>query len=86
MQGRDLTYVLPPHAVRVLSMVPADAPDIRDSAALDFGRIESLTFRAGAARDRGAGRSSRSARLMTLLALVALARRVRRARPRPAHG
>jgi hypothetical protein len=47
MQGRDLTYVLPPHAVRVLSLVTADAPDIRDSSSESFSVIESLTLRAG---------------------------------------
>jgi hypothetical protein len=31
IQGRDLTYVLPTEEVRVASMVPADAADIRDS-------------------------------------------------------
>ena len=48
LQGRDLTYVLPPQTVRVLSMVPADAPDIRDSSDESFSLIESLTLRAGA--------------------------------------
>jgi hypothetical protein len=47
VQGRDLTYVLPPQAVRVLSLVTADAPDIRDSSNESFGIIESLTLRAG---------------------------------------
>ena len=32
VQGRDLTYILPPQSVRVLSMVTADAADIRDSS------------------------------------------------------
>src|SRR5436853_2896106 len=29
IQGRDLTYLLPPQSVKVLSLVPADAADIR---------------------------------------------------------
>src|SRR5438093_7800285 len=29
-QGRDRVYLLPPLSVRVLSLVPGDAPDIRD--------------------------------------------------------
>jgi hypothetical protein len=47
LQGRDLTYVLPPHTVRVLSLVAADAPDIRDSSDESFSIIESLRLRAG---------------------------------------
>ena len=47
VQGRDLTYVLPPHTVRVLSLVSADAPDIRDSSDESFSIIESLRLRAG---------------------------------------
>lgn len=47
LEGRDLTYLLPPHTVRVLSMVPEEAEDIRDSTGADFGRVEALTSRAG---------------------------------------
>jgi hypothetical protein len=47
VQGRDLTYVLPPQSVRVLSLVTADAPDIRDSSNESFSVIDSLTARAG---------------------------------------
>jgi hypothetical protein len=47
VQGRDLTYILPPQSMRILSMVPADAPDIRDSSDERFSNIEALTLRAG---------------------------------------
>jgi hypothetical protein len=47
LQGRDLTYVLPPLSVRVLSMVTADSPDIRDSSGQSFSGIEALRLRAG---------------------------------------
>jgi hypothetical protein len=47
LQGRDLTYVLPPLTVRVLSMVTADSPDIRDSAGQSFSEIDALRLRAG---------------------------------------
>jgi hypothetical protein len=47
MQGRDLSYLLPAHSVRVLSLVPADASDIRDTAGASFARVESLGARAG---------------------------------------
>ena len=47
LQGRDLTYVLPPQPVRVLSLVTADAPDIRDSSEAAFDSVEALRLRAG---------------------------------------
>lgn len=50
LQGRDHTYLLPPQSVRVLSLVPADAPDIRDSATEGFGAAEQLGFRASLLR------------------------------------
>ena len=73
-EGRELSYLLPPHAVRVVSTVPEEASDIRDSAAVDFGRIEALTFRSGLLRVLGWAFMALGT-LMTLLALVALARR-----------
>src|SRR4051812_3911623 len=33
LQGRDQAYMLPAQSVRVMSLVPADASDIRDAAA-----------------------------------------------------
>ena len=45
-EGRDLTYVLPPLAIRVLSTVPADAADIRDGSDEPFGAIDAIRFRA----------------------------------------
>jgi hypothetical protein len=50
LQGRDHPYLLPPQSVRVLSLVPADAPDIRDSAKEGFGAAEQLGFRASLLR------------------------------------
>jgi len=46
LQGRDHVYDLPPLEVRILSMVPADATDIRDTGKESFGISESLGFRA----------------------------------------
>jgi hypothetical protein len=46
LEGRDRTYLLPPEAVHVVSMVPADAADIRDAADAPFGAVESTRFRA----------------------------------------
>jgi hypothetical protein len=46
MQGRDLVYLLPQQTVKVLSTVPAGAPDIRDSTGQSFTAVDSLVFRA----------------------------------------
>lgn len=47
LQGRDLTYHLPAHFVRVVSTVHESAIDIRDMPDERFGRIEALLYRAG---------------------------------------
>jgi hypothetical protein len=47
-QGRDQSYVLPALAIRVLSLVPTAARDIRDSSALTFNDLEARRFRARA--------------------------------------
>jgi hypothetical protein len=46
VRGRDRTYLLPSESVRVLSLVPADATDIRDAPSWTFGDIEAQRFRA----------------------------------------
>jgi hypothetical protein len=47
LQGRDQTYVMPAQSMRVLSLVPSDASDIRDTSASDtFGDIDQRAFRA----------------------------------------
>ena len=48
--GRDQSYVLPALPMRVLSLVPRSATDIRDTSAMTFGDIESARFRATVAR------------------------------------
>ena len=45
-EGRELAYVLPPESVRVLSLVPAAAVDIRESPGETFGDVEARLFRA----------------------------------------
>lgn len=45
-EGRELAYVLPPETVRVLSLVPAAAPDIRELPGETFGDVEARLFRA----------------------------------------
>jgi hypothetical protein len=47
LQGRDQTYVLPAQSMKVLSLVPSDATDIRDTSASDtFADIDQRAFRA----------------------------------------
>ncbi|MES1256425.1 MAG: hypothetical protein ABUS56_12485 [Acidobacteriota bacterium] len=43
--GRDQTYFLPALSVRVLSLVPPDARDIRDAGAATFAELEARRFR-----------------------------------------
>jgi hypothetical protein len=43
-EGRDQTYVLPAMSMRVLSLVPRAASDIRDASAQTFGDVESRRF------------------------------------------
>ncbi len=45
-QGRDQSYGLPALALRVLSLVPGGARDIRDASALTFADLEARRFRA----------------------------------------
>jgi hypothetical protein len=82
MQGRELSYVLPTLWVKVLSMVPQDATDIRDTSEASFSRIESMSFRAGVL-EIVATTLVVLGSIMTLLALVALARRARKVQVGP---
>lgn len=45
-QGKDLTYVLPSLPIRIVSLVPRRAADIRDSSRDTFADIEAQRFRA----------------------------------------
>ena len=80
IQGRDLTYVLPTEEVRVASMVPADAGDIRDSSGESFSIVDSLNLRAGVL-EIVAITCVALGSLMLLFVLVRLARRGRRRTP-----
>ena len=48
VEGRELTYVLPPESVRVLALVPAAVNDIRELPGETFGNAEARLFRANA--------------------------------------
>jgi hypothetical protein len=79
MQGRDLTYVLPVQYVRILSMVPPDATDIRDTRDASFNRIETVAFRAGVLEILAVTLVALGG-VMVVLALVGIARRTHRAK------
>jgi hypothetical protein len=76
IQGRDQTYLLPPQSLRVMSLVPADASDIRDTSAETFSDIDQRAFRANLFTVIG-GVLFVVAGLLALLALVRLFRRYR---------
>lgn len=74
MQGREMTYVLPPMWVKVLSVVPQDATDIRDTDEASFSRAEQISFRAGVLQIIATTLMVLGG-VMTLLALISIARR-----------
>ncbi len=78
LQGRDQAYILPATSVRILSLVPNDASDIRDtSSAETFSDIDQRAFRANLFTVVG-GVLFVLAALMALLALVRLFQRYRK--------
>jgi hypothetical protein len=77
LQGRDQVYLLPPQSVRVMSLVPADATDIRDTSGETFSDLDQRAFRANLFTTIG-GVLFVLAGLMTLVALVRVARRYRK--------
>jgi hypothetical protein len=46
VEGRDQTYLLPPLSMKILSLVPADASDIRDASSETFADVDRRGFRA----------------------------------------
>jgi hypothetical protein len=76
IEGMEKRYNLPPLSMRVLSLVPAGATDIRDATASTFGDIEDRLFRANALTTLGGVLFGLSA----IFAIVALARTVARYR------
>ena len=77
LQGRDQSYILPPLSIRVLSLVPADATDIRDTPSETFNDVDQRGFRANLLSVIG-GVLLAVAALLTLLALVRLLARYRK--------
>src|SRR5262245_41543952 len=77
IHGRYQPYVLPAQSVRVLSLVPADAGDIRDASAETFADLDQRAFRANLLIVIG-GVLFALAGLLGLLALVRLITRLRK--------
>lgn len=77
IEGRDQTYVLPPQPIRVLSLVPSDASDIRDAGAETFADIDQRAFRANLLTVVG-GILFAIAGLLAILALVRVVARFRK--------
>jgi hypothetical protein len=75
-EGRDQTYVLPPIPLRVLSIVPRTASDIRDESSQTFANVESRRSRA-TTEIVAASIAFAFAAVLTALALVQLAGRFR---------
>jgi hypothetical protein len=80
VQGRDLLYYLPPQVIRVESMVPDGATDIRDASGASFADIDTLSFRAGVFNIVGLALMAFGG-LMVLLVLIRLARGARKWTP-----
>ena len=77
LQGRDQTYVMPARAIRVMSLVPADATDIRDTGNETFTDLDQRAFRANLLTVVGSVLLV-LAGLLGLLALVRLVSRYRK--------
>src|SRR5262245_37387774 len=75
--GRDQTYILPPVSLKLLSLVPADASDIRDAGTETFGDVDRRTFRASLLTVIG-GVLFALAALVAVLTLVRLIMRTRK--------
>jgi len=77
IQGRDQSYVLPAQSIRIISMVPTDASDIRDTTTETFADVDQRSFRANLLVVIG-GVLFSLAGLMALLGVVRLVNRFRK--------
>ena len=73
LEGRDLEYVMPMLPIKVLSLVPSDASDIRDASEASLAAVESMRFRSTLFRVLAFTFGSLAA-VVAVLALVPLAR------------
>src|SRR4051794_13236943 len=77
IQGRDQSYLLPAQSMRVMSMVPNDASDIRDTTSETFTDVDQRSFRANLLIVIG-GVLFALAGLMALVAVVRIVSRFRK--------
>jgi hypothetical protein len=77
LEGRDQTYILPAQSIRLLSLVPGDAADIRDATGETFTDVDQRAFRANLFVVVG-GVLFALAALVALIALVRAAARYRK--------
>ena len=80
LEGRDLSYLMPMMPIRVLSLVPADAADIRDASEASLANVDALRFRSSVFAVLTVTFGALAA-AMVVLALVPLARSTRAAGP-----
>ena len=76
LEGRDLSYVLPAMPIRVLSLVPADADDIRDASEASLATVDRWRSRSRLFELLAIALAALAA-VMLVLAVVPLARRSR---------
>ena len=84
LEGRDLTYVMPSLPIKVLSLVPAEATDIRDGSEAGFAAVDTLRFRASLFRVAGTAFAV-IALIVGVWAVGPWARIARRGSPATAH-
>ena len=78
LEGRDLSYLMPALPIKVLSLVPKEAADIRDGSDASLGAVESLRFRSSMFQILAIALAAIGT-VMAVLALVPLARGTRKA-------
>ena len=84
VKGRTLTYLMPKLSVRILALVPGDAPDIRDADKNTFDEIDARTYHADVLFVSAAVLSTIGV-IIALVAAVRVIRRSRRAHPATRH-
>jgi len=77
LEGRDLTYLMPALPIKVLSLVPAEAADIRDGSDASLAAVEALRFRGSLFQILAIALGAIAA-VIAVMALVPLARGVRK--------
>ena len=80
VEGRDLSYILPPIPLRMMSLVPRQADDIRDVSPDTFAAVESRQFRSRTAFIVAVSFFAAAAALL-LVGVIRLFTRTRRRQP-----